>query len=239
MAFTWQIHKPRQVILVVFLTSVFWFVLNTVILISYQANITSNDAKAVRRLRGENKDDQLQFEQRLEAADKRHKLLPRGISEVGDADLEEELDTINKEILQDNESKDIRNLDTQVIKKELTDETEKSSLKKEQFIRKPRLEKTKKKPKVLKKKQISAIRSFPSEDTKKGAENTKAAVHIPSIPDVKARDPNGPGEDGKPVVFAEGEKKKEKEGYSKYAFNEYASQKISLIRSIPDTRTSG
>ena len=51
--------------------------------------------------------------------------------------------------------------------------------------------------------------------------------------------PNGPGEEGKAVFNDKddpGEASKEKEGYRKYSFNELASSKISLERSIPDNR---
>lgn len=51
--------------------------------------------------------------------------------------------------------------------------------------------------------------------------------------------PNGPGEEGKAVFNDKDdpdEASKEKEGYRKYSFNEIASSKISLERSIPDNR---
>lgn len=54
-----------------------------------------------------------------------------------------------------------------------------------------------------------------------------------------ARDPNGPGENGQAVNINESEKKEETEGYNQHAFNELASRKISLHRSIPDTREPG
>ena len=234
MAFTCsQIYKPRQVIVVALLTSIFWFALNTVILMSYQGNIASNDQVA-RRLRVENKNYQRGFEQQLENVNKRSKLLPRGISEV--EDFEEELDIMKGEIVQD---KDTRNMNMKVMKNQLIDKNENNSLKKQEVVRKPRLEKTKKKPIVRKKKQISAVKTIPPEHPRKQTEGTNDAVHVLKFPDVKARDPNGPGEDGRAVVVAEGEKKNEKEGYSKYAFNEYVSEKISLVRSIPDTRSPG
>ena len=197
-------------------------------LISYQGNIASNDQVA-RRLRQENKNYQRGFDQQLEDVNKRSKLLPRGISEV--EDFEEELDITNREIVQD---KGRRNLGTKVI-----DKIENNSLKKQELMRKPRIQKTKKKPIVRKKKQISAVKTIPPEYRRKRTEGANDAVHVPKFPDVKARDPNGPGEDGKAVVVATGEKKNEKEGYSKYAFNEYVSEKISLVRSIPDTRSPG
>lgn len=54
-----------------------------------------------------------------------------------------------------------------------------------------------------------------------------------------ARNPNGPGENGQAVNINESEKKEESEGYNQHAFNELASRKISLHRSIPDTREPG
>lgn len=239
MAFTCrQIHNPRQVIIVALLTSIFWFVLNTVILISYQGNIALYDVKAARKIREETKNYDDEFERQLGNANNGPKLMPRGISEVeAGEDVIEQLDTIDKgEILQDN---DKRKLDTQLMKNGLINEIEDNSVKKQQFINKPGLENIKKKPRIIKKKQISPVRTIPSEDPRKHAEDTKHFEDIPNLPDFNARDPNGPGEDGKAVVIAAGEKKNEKEGYNKYAFNEYASQKISFVRSVPDTRSVG
>ena len=48
--------------------------------------------------------------------------------------------------------------------------------------------------------------------------------------------PNGPGENGAKVKNDESEEEAEKTGYRKYSFNELASSKISLERSIPDNR---
>ena len=61
------------------------------------------------------------------------------------------------------------------------------------------------------------------------------ALYVTSIPP----NPDGPGEAGKAVYNDKDdplEVGKEKEGYSKYSFNELASAKISLERSIPDNR---
>ena len=228
-----KIHKPRQVIVVALLTSLFWFVLNTVILISYQGNFAASDVKLARRLREENENFPRGFEQQLEDGNKVHKLLPRGISEV--EDFEEELDTINKDIVKHKE----KDTDKQVVKNELIDEIENDSLQKLQLIKTQGVERVKKKPKVLKKKQISAVKTIQTENPRRGFEGAKVAVHVPNLPDVKSRDPNGPGEYGKAVVVPQGEKKNEKEGYNKYAFNEFVSQKISLVRFIPDTRSPG
>ena len=53
--------------------------------------------------------------------------------------------------------------------------------------------------------------------------------------------PGGPGEGGRAVYNDKDnldETNKEKEGYRKYSFNELASARISLERSIPDNRPS-
>lgn len=215
-----QVHRPRQIIIVALLTSIFWFALNTLILISYQLNIASNELKVVHSLRWENKNASFDFERQSELTNKAGKLSPRGISEVGFHG--EEFDIINNEIFQRKSSRD-----TQDIVKE------KDSLIKGQFNKNTRLEKRKKKPKLLKKKHLSAVRSVEPNDPKieRGDRNIVGVV----IP----HDPHGPGEDGKPVVVSAKEKPNEKDGYNKYAFNEYASAKISLERSLPDTRSSG
>ena len=60
-------------------------------------------------------------------------------------------------------------------------------------------------------------------------------LYVTSIPP----NPGGPGEEGKAVYNDKDdpvEVEKEKEGYTKYSFNELASAKISLERSIPDNR---
>lgn len=229
MAWKCQVQRPRQVIIVAFLTSIFWFALNTVILVSYQVNITSNELKAAHSFRRENKDDLFGFDRQSEDTNKAKKLLPRGISEVGLRG--EESDTlINNEILQHKS-----NHDTRVKENGLISRNEKDSLKKGQFNKNTRLETRKKKPKILKNKLISAVRSIEPDNPKRDSHDTNIGGAIKTDP----RDPNGPGEDGKPVDIPAKEKNKEKDGYSKYAFNEYASTKISLGRSIPDTRSSG
>lgn len=216
---TWQVHKPRQVIIVALLTSIFWFALNTVILVSYQVNIASNELKVAHSVRHENKNNQLGFEWQSEDKNEEKKLLPHGISEVG-LHGAEKLDT-NNEI----RSQHKPNHDTLQARQEF--------IQNHKLNRNTRLETRKKKPKLLKKKLISAVRSIPPEDIRKDTADT----NIGGIK--KTRDPNGPGEYGKAVVIPAEEKKNEKDGYSKYAFNEYASTKISLERSIQDTRTSG
>ena len=215
-----QVHRPRQIIIVALLTSIFWFALNTLILISYQVNIASNELKVAHSLRWENKNASFDFERQSELTNKAGKLSPRGISEVGFHG--EEFDIINNEIFQRKSSRD-----TQDIVKE------KDSLIKGQFNKNARLEKGKKKPKLLKKKHLSAVRSVEPNDPKieRGDRNIVGVV----IP----HDPHGPGEDGKPVVVSAKEKPNEEDGYNKYAFNEYASSKISLERSLPDTRSPG
>jgi len=208
-----QVHRPRQIIVVALLTSIFWFALNTVILVSYQVNIASNELKVAHSLRLGNKNASFRFERQSEDTNKGKKLSPRGISEG------EEFDIKNNEIFQHKSSRDTEDI-----------VRGKDSLIKGQFNR---LETGKKKPKQLKKKLISVVRSVEPNDPKKERGDTNIGGII--IP----HDPNGPGEDGKPVVVSAKEKPNEKDGYNKYAFNDYVSAKISLERSIPDTRSSG
>lgn len=230
MAFS--VHQPRQVIVVVLLTSIFWFVFNTLIIISYQGNIGSNDRKSVLLFRHENKKIHRGFDKQLDDANKGQELqasVTRGNHKNGE-ELPEELDTINKEITENKRDHDIS-----MMKKGLKSDNKIISLNKQQLSRKKESKSIRKEPKMAKKKQITAVKIQP----RKHIEDSKDAERIPTIPDVNARDPNGLGEGGRAVVFEGSEKKKEKEGYSKYAFNEYASQRISLVRSIPDTRSAG
>ena len=230
MAFS--VHQPRQVIVVVLLTSIFWFVFNTLIIISYQGNIGSNDRKSALLFRHENKKIHRGFDKQIDDANKGQELeasVTRGNHKNGE-ELPEELDTINKEIIEDKRDHDIN-----VMKKGLKSNNKIISLNKQQLSRKEESKSIRKEPKMVKKKQITAVKIQP----KQHIEDSKDAERIPTIPDVNARDPTGLGEGGRAVVFEGSEKKKEKEGYSKYAFNEYASQKISLVRSIPDTRSDG
>lgn len=231
MAFSCQVHKPRQVIVVVLLTSIFWFVFNTLIIISYQGHISSNGGKSAPLFRHENKKNHRGFDKRLGDANKvLEASLTRGNHENGE-ELKEELDTVNNEITEDKRDHDIN-----VMKKGLKSNNKKISSNKQQFNRKKESRAIRKEPKMVKKKQITAVKIQP---ISKHIEDSKDEERIPTVPDVNAPDPNGLGEGGRAVVFEGSEKRKEKEGYSKYAFNEYASQKISLVRSIPDTRTAG
>lgn len=224
------VHQPRQVIVVVLLTSIFWFVFNTLIIISYQGNIGSNDRKSALLFRHENKKIRRGFDKQLGDVSKGQEAsVTRGNHKNGE-ELQEELDTINKEITEDKRDHGIN-----VMKKGLKSDNKIIYLNKQQLSRNKESRAIRKEPKMAKKKQITAVKIQP----KKHIEHSKDAERIPTIPDVNARDPNGLGEGGRAVVFEGSEKKKEKEGYSKYAFNEYASQKISLVRSIPDTRSAG
>lgn len=229
MALRCQVHKPRQVIVVALLTSMFWFALNTVILVSYQLNIPSHELKGNHNFRQENKNDWLGFEKHESVDSNRvKKLSPRGISEVEG----EELDTINNEISQILQRQ--YNHDTQLIENGLIRRVGKESLEKPQLNRNTRKEGRKKTPKLLKQKLVSAVRSIAPDNPRKDTADTNIGVtRIPT------HDPDGPGENGNAVVIPAEEKKKEKDGYNKYAFNEYASTKISLARSLPDTRSPG
>lgn len=52
------------------------------------------------------------------------------------------------------------------------------------------------------------------------------------------RENNGPGERGRPVVTSDEEKELRNKAYGDYGFNQFVSDKISLNRTIPDTRPS-
>ena len=227
-----QIHKPRQVITVALLTSLVWFILNTVLLISYQGNIALNHVKMNDRLREESNSDNLGFEEKLEAAERVIKQLPRGISEV--EDFHGKIDS-SLEFL----SAAGKRLQSKVMGKELVNQIESNSFEKEKMTRKLRVRERNNLPKIIETKHFFEMKKTPLRNLSRHSKVTKVVVRIPDLPDMNARDPNGPGEDGRAVVVVKSEKRFEKEGYNKFAFNEYVSGKISLIRSIPDTRSLG
>ncbi|KAK3603627.1 hypothetical protein CHS0354_017346 [Potamilus streckersoni] len=80
------------------------------------------------------------------------------------------------------------------------------------------------------------------EETEMAAEDReKAALMAPVHPDKPLIDPNAPGEMGKPVIIDRNklspeERKKYDEGIERNSFNQYASDMISLHRSLPDIR---
>lgn len=55
-------------------------------------------------------------------------------------------------------------------------------------------------------------------------------------PEAKKTYRSGPGENGEPVQTKPADESKKQESYSEYGFNQYVSDKISLERSIKDTR---
>lgn len=72
-------------------------------------------------------------------------------------------------------------------------------------------------------------------ETKEASIEEFKAVYVTLIPP----NPSGPGERGEAVYNDQDDPvqvSKEKDGYKKYSFNELASSKISLERSIPDNR---
>lgn len=231
MAWRCSVHKPRQVIVVALLTSMFWFALNTVLLVSYQLNISSPNLKSYLISDQGNKDDWLEFEQNSKELARSGKLLPRGISEI-ELHGGEKLDTINNEISQI--MKDKSDHDTQLIQNGLIRNGKKESVGKLRFRGDALNENSRKKPKLLKQRLISSVRSIAEDNSRKDSADTNIGVaRFPT------HDPNGPGENGKAVRIPDKEKDNEKAGYDKYAFNEYASSKISLDRSLQDTRSPG
>lgn len=227
-----QIHKPRQVITVALLISMVWFVLNTILLVSYQWNIALNHVKINDRLRQENNSDNLGFQEKSETAERLTKQLPRGISDVEDS--------LNKIDTSLEFSQDVgKRLRSTVLGKELISQIETNSFEEEKMTSKLRVGKRNSSPKILEAKPFFVVKTTPLRNLNRHSKVTKVAVRNPDLPDVNARETNGPGEDGRAVVVVKSEKSFEKEGYNKFAFNEYVSGKISLIRSIPDTRSPG
>ena len=231
MAWRCTVQKPRKVIVVALLTSIFWFALNTVILVSYQLNIPSRDHKSYIISDQRNKDDWLEFEQKSKELASVEKLLPRRISEIA-LHGGEKLDTINTDISKILKYKSDH--DRQLIQNGLVKNGKKESMEKLRFKEDTITESKRKKPKVLNQKLISSVRSIAEDNPRKDSADTNIGVaRFPT------HDPNGPGENGKAVRILDKEKYNEKAGYDKYAFNEYASSKISLDRSIQDTRSPG
>lgn len=227
-----QIHKPRQVITGVLLISMVWFILNTILLVSYQWNIALNHVKMNDRLRQENNSDNLEFQEKLETAERLIKQLPRGISEVEDS--------LNKIDTSLEFSPDAgKGLHSIVLGKELISQIETNSFEEEKMTSKLRVGKRNNSPKIFETKHFFEVKTIPLRSLSRHSKVTKVVVRNPDLPDVNARETNGPGEDGRAVVVLKSEKSFEKEGYNKFAFNEYVSGKISLMRSIPDTRSPG
>lgn len=210
----WRIHRPRQVIVVVFLTSVFWFLLNTFILFTYQGYRPADIGEEFRRtIRGEG--DELLVE--LERASKNRessklRFQPRDKvnirSNIAGGIENADLDSLN--IARGKFGSNTRERLGKRILPSFSLQTEQT------FSRKRVATGT-----------ISDV-SWNTKRTKFLDESTSPS-----------RDPKGPGEQGRAVTIGEDEKDAEKEGYSKHAFNELASRKISLHRSIPDTRNPG
>jgi len=68
-------------------------------------------------------------------------------------------------------------------------------------------------------------------------ENGKILIGKFWTPEKQKEYRNGPGENGEPVKTLPAEESKKDEAYSDYGFNQYISDKISLERSITDTRS--
>jgi hypothetical protein len=59
---------------------------------------------------------------------------------------------------------------------------------------------------------------------------------VPEKAFIKPHKSGGPGEMGNPVITSSEDSDKRNEAYRNYGFNQYVSDKISLNRTIPDTR---
>ena len=210
----WRLHRPRQVIVVVFLTSVFWFLLNTIILFTYQGSRpVGADGGYRRAIRGERDELLVQFGRAseirarsklpLDAARDKKRLAGNIAGRIESKQPIHAATTAHEGL-----EADARDNVGKGISASFTSKTKQASNQRQIAI--------------------TTILSWHAKTPKFLDESTNPS-----------RDPNEPGEQGRPVTIGEDEKDAEKEGYKKHAFNELASRKISLHRSIPDTRNPG
>ena len=228
------LRRPRQVIVVALLTSIFWFMLNIILLYTYQGNIFLSLRQGVQR-QGEGRANNL-------PGNLNGLRLPRGEPHQKEQQKEQQQEHDFLENLPDNkESKEEENEDSNKDNK--PEEREKNRIK--QHIGNGKsptssensdLHGADQEIKVTEKKDNESIKRKVTVETAQ-IQPTKEEFKFETEPVL--RDPHGPGENGQAVNIEENEKKEESEGYDQHAFNELASRKISLHRSIPDTREPG
>lgn len=220
-----KMHRPKQVIIVALLTSLFWFLFNIGLLYTYQGSVIVNVGQVT------NQHQRLSSEVSDLPGNLNSVALTRGQRSEHD---ENKNNKHNLEI-----EKEQKNSNDNVLIKE----NEQSE----------HLHATAENTKQVKVRFLSD--KFRSDNLKKKLrienDNNNNDPVIPQFIPTKAkevfdfdneedkRDPNGPGENGQAVVVNGDEKEEENNGFKKHAFNELASKKISLHRSIPDTRESG
>lgn len=208
----------KRLVAAALLTSVFWFILNSFILFSYQGGFFNSrdhgsngkfrDDLAVDSLRGSKTDDDHQEKNRVDK------------SYVTANNYSNDIDSDNQQTL------DMKNDDNWFQNSLRTAPSIKKNGKLTEIIFFPNIETTETQyDQKLSRGEVSKVdNTLP--------ENIATEMF-------EKRDPNGPGENGQAVQIEESEKEKEKQGYDKHAFNQLASDKISLFRSIPDTRDPG
>ena len=229
----WKIHRPRQVIVVALVTSLFWFVLNTLILYTYQGRSAEEmDRRLIRNI--QRHENEFNLDEVVKNKDK--SFLPRGNTKLkfnshDRANIDDNLAGGDRKSM-------LKNFDTNIAR----EVSNRNNFENNQNI-KTGVWKRRKPPKViLKTQQISSQKQkAPGKiyTEKPGKELHKTTETADESANTPVRDLNGPGEHGRAVTIGSDEKAAEKEGYDKHAFNELASTKISLHRSIPDTRNTG
>ena len=210
----------KRLVVVALLTSIFWFVLNTLILYSYQGGFIGNgDSRDIGELQ---KNLPNLRASRTQAVDK---------TRVDESHVANEND--NRDIDQDVENEKVsEHKDEEWFRQVLSHERNK--LRKEQKRKNDN-------DKLAKEKFITHDTERTDQNDYRGDVNERGnnLLEERTTEEFERRNPNGPGENGQGVEIGGSEKEQEKLGYSKHAFNQLASDKISLFRSIPDTRDSG
>lgn len=216
-----KIYRPKQVIIVALLTSLFWFILNIGLLFTYQGSsvVTIRQGSSIL---GEHDSSQVA----VNLPGNLNVKLTRGQSnDQSDNDNttpSRQTETANKI---NNEKEQKENLE----KKHLQITSAKIKYKAVRFLS----------DKFNFKKKNKLINENKNEPVDPQIEPTKPKEVFDFDKEEDKRDPNGPGEHGQAVVINANEKEEENKGFNKHAFNELASRKISLHRSIPDTREVG
>lgn len=201
-----RMHRPKQVIVVALLTSLFWFLFNIGLLYTYQGNIVVNFGQVTNQ------------QEHLSSQVKDN--LPGNLNDVELTRGERNDQSENDNNIRDQQTTAEKNKDVEV-----------------RFLSDKFLSKKKKKLKI--EKDDNNNNNNLNEVVERQLIPTKTKEVFDFDKEEEKRDPNGPGENGQAVVVDSNEKDEENNGFKKHAFNELASKKISLHRSIPDTREMG